>query len=53
VRRGEIFAVAGVSGNGQVELVQAIYGMTRPSSGKVLFKGEDFSGRSVRDHTDS
>ncbi|HNZ62968.1 MAG TPA: ABC transporter ATP-binding protein [Bacillota bacterium] len=50
VRRGEIFAVAGVSGNGQVELVEAIYGMTRPSSGKVLFKGEDFSGRSVRDH---
>lgn len=40
VRRGEIFGIAGVDGNGQSELIEAIVGLL-PSTGKVIFKGEE------------
>ncbi|ATZ18403.1 ribose/galactose ABC transporter ATP-binding protein [Williamsoniiplasma somnilux] len=38
VRPGEIVAVAGVEGNGQKELVEAITGLSKATSGGVLFK---------------
>jgi simple sugar transport system ATP-binding protein len=41
VRRGEIVGIAGVSGNGQSELLDVITGITRATSGEVLFKGAD------------
>ena len=41
VGRGEIFGVAGVAGNGQEELVEAIFGLLKPSSGRILFEGRD------------
>ncbi len=41
VRKGEIVGIAGVSGNGQSELLDVISGITRATSGQVLFKGED------------
>jgi simple sugar transport system ATP-binding protein len=41
VRAGEIFGVAGVAGNGQDELVEAITGLRRPASGRVLLDGSD------------
>jgi len=41
VRKGEIVGIAGVSGNGQSELLDVITGITRATSGQVLFKGED------------
>jgi simple sugar transport system ATP-binding protein len=44
VRAGEIVAVAGVQGNGQSELVQAIVGLRRPTAGRVLLDGEDVTG---------
>ncbi|MFP5578105.1 MAG: ABC transporter ATP-binding protein [Acidimicrobiia bacterium] len=41
VRAGEIVAVAGVQGNGQSELVQAIVGLRRPTAGRIELDGAD------------
>lgn len=40
VRAGEIVGIAGVSGNGQSELIEAIAGIRAPSAGVVTFLGE-------------
>lgn len=40
VREGEILGVAGVEGNGQSELVQALTGLRRPEAGEVSLEGE-------------
>jgi general nucleoside transport system ATP-binding protein len=40
VRKGEIVGIAGVSGNGQSELLDVISGITRPTSGDVIFEGK-------------
>ncbi len=47
VRGGEIVGIAGVDGNGQRELVEAIMGLRRPTSGHVLLKGDDITTRST------
>jgi simple sugar transport system ATP-binding protein len=39
VRAGEIVAIAGVAGNGQRELAEAIAGMRRPAEGRVCMRG--------------
>jgi len=49
VRAGEILGVAGVEGNGQTELVEVIAGLRRPTSGRVLLRGEDVTGSSPRE----
>ena len=41
VRKGEIVGIAGVSGNGQSELLDCIAGITRPHSGQIIFEGKD------------
>jgi ABC-type uncharacterized transport system ATPase subunit len=41
VRKGEIVGIAGVSGNGQSELLDCIAGITRPASGRIIFEGKD------------
>jgi len=46
VDQGEIFGVAGVDGNGQTELVEAITGIRDHESGSVSVRGEDISDRS-------
>jgi general nucleoside transport system ATP-binding protein len=43
VRKGEIVGIAGVSGNGQSELLDVITGIARATSGQVLFEGEDIT----------
>ena len=43
VRAGEIVGLAGVEGNGQRELVEAIAGMRPPKSGQVLLRGADIT----------
>ena len=48
VRKGEIVCIAGIDGNGQTELVQAITGLMPIDSGKVLLNGEDFTNKSIR-----
>ncbi len=41
VRAGEIVGIAGVAGNGQSELLEAIAGMRRPNTGTISLKGHD------------
>lgn len=48
VRRGEIVGLAGVSGNGQTELVEAIMGLRRPRGGTIDLLGHDITHQSVR-----
>lgn len=50
IHEGEILGVAGVSGNGQQELCEAIYGYLRPTKGKVTLDGEDITSLDVRKH---
>jgi simple sugar transport system ATP-binding protein len=48
VRAGEIVGVAGIQGNGQTELVEAITGLLPLASGTVTFLGRDISHASPR-----
>jgi len=48
VQRGEIVGVAGVEGNGQGELVEAILGLRQISGGRLLLDGEDIGRWPVR-----
>jgi simple sugar transport system ATP-binding protein len=48
IRAGEILAVAGVQGNGQSELAEAIIGLQDHVDGKITLAGEDISKFSVR-----
>ena len=48
VREGEIFGIAGVQGNGQSELVEALAGLTKPVAGKVLIGNIDITGKKPR-----
>jgi ABC-type uncharacterized transport system ATPase subunit len=50
---GEIVALAGVDGNGQQELVEAITGLRDPESGRVVVGGKDTGGRGVRAATEA
>lgn len=50
VKRGEILGVAGVDGNGQTELAEALIGLRRPDSGKILFNGRDITYLDVKKH---
>ncbi len=48
VRAGEIFGIAGVSGNGQRELVEAIAGLRPISSGRIFVNGADITTATPR-----
>ena len=47
VRAGEIVGIAGVDGNGQSELIDAIAGLRRPRAGRVIVGGEDVTSESA------
>ncbi|MHA7263640.1 ABC transporter ATP-binding protein [Arthrobacter sp. TMN-37] len=49
IAKGEILAIAGVQGNGQTELTEAIMGLQDHVSGSITLHGEELVGRSVRD----
>jgi simple sugar transport system ATP-binding protein len=49
VRTGEIFGIAGVAGNGQDELVEAITGLRRPASGHIRLDDQDISAAGPRE----
>lgn len=52
VRRGEILGIAGVDGNGQLELEEVVTGLRRPSQGRLIIDGQDVTGfdtRRIRD----
>ena len=48
VRAGEIVGIAGVDGNGQTELIDAITGLHRARSGRVTIAGDDVTGDSAK-----
>lgn len=51
IHGGEIFAIAGVSGNGQVEIADAIAGLTKASNGNIFLNGVDITNYSIRKRT--
>jgi general nucleoside transport system ATP-binding protein len=50
VRSGEILGVAGVEGNGQRELAEALLGLRSPDGGRVMLADADMAGRSVEEN---
>ncbi|GAA1131201.1 MULTISPECIES: ABC transporter ATP-binding protein [Microbacterium] len=48
VRPGEVLAIAGVQGNGQTELVEAIVGLAARVEGTIELDGNELVGKSVR-----
>jgi ABC-type uncharacterized transport system ATPase subunit len=52
VAAGEILGIAGVEGNGQTELIEAIAGLRRSSSGEILIGGKSVTNTSVRERGD-
>ncbi|MCY3798426.1 MAG: ABC transporter ATP-binding protein [Chloroflexi bacterium] len=52
LQRGEILGVAGVQGNGQTELVEALTGMRAVEDGRIFIKGVDMAGASPRNVTE-
>ncbi|MGV9692977.1 ABC transporter ATP-binding protein [Streptomyces sp. NPDC003444] len=48
IHKGEILGIAGVEGNGQTELIEALMGMATPDSGVITLDGQDISRVSVR-----
>ena len=48
VRKGEILGIAGVEGNGQKELVDMLFGFSRPNSGIIEVNGESLIGLGQR-----
>jgi general nucleoside transport system ATP-binding protein len=53
IRGGEILAVAGVQGNGQTELAEAIVGLRSKLKGSIRLDGEELVGRPVRSVLDA
>ena len=49
VREGEVFGIAGVAGNGQKELVEALIGLRKPVKGKIKIRGRDVTGKTPAD----
>jgi simple sugar transport system ATP-binding protein len=52
VRAGEIVAIAGVDGNGQTHLIDAITGLAKPKAGSIVIDGEDLAGHSAHSFLD-
>ena len=53
VRAGEIVGIAGVDGNGQTELVDAITGLRKPSAGHVVIGEKDITGEGSKESFDA
>lgn len=49
IRAGEIYGIAGVSGNGQTELTEVISGLRKASNGKIKVDGENITNNSPKD----
>ncbi len=52
IHSGEIFAIAGVADNGQVEIADAIAGLTKVNGGKIFLEGKDITNESIRNRTE-
>ncbi|RVU55390.1 ABC transporter ATP-binding protein [Anaerosphaera multitolerans] len=49
LRKGEILGIAGVDGNGQSELLEALTGLRKVESGKITLNGKDIVNKTPRD----
>ena len=52
IRRGEIVGIAGVDGNGQSELVEALSGLRKVEGGQIVFKGLDITNASIQERNE-
>ena len=53
VHAGEIVCLAGIEGNGQTPLAQALLGLCRPASGSILLSGQELSRRTAKQIRDA
>lgn len=53
IHAGEILVIAGVQGNGQTELTEAILGTQPKTAGSILLAGTELSGKSVKQRLDA
>lgn len=53
VRKGEILGIAGIDGNGQSELIEAITGLRKSKSGSISLNGQDITNKKPRKVTES
>ncbi|GAB2546754.1 ABC transporter ATP-binding protein [Brachybacterium huguangmaarense] len=53
VRRGEILGIAGVQGNGQTELTEALLGLQRVAHGSIRLDGREIVGRTTKQILDA
>ena len=53
VKAGEVVCVAGIDGNGQSELVYALTGLEKSSSGQIALNGQDITKASIRSRSDA
>ncbi len=53
IKAGEIMGIAGVDGNGQTELVEAITGLRKTHSGRIYLNGEDITNISIKERISS
>ncbi len=53
VRAGEVLGIAGVQGNGQTELVEALTGLRSTLGGRMIFSDKDMTGKSPRPITET
>lgn len=53
IRSGEVFAIAGVSGNGQVEIADAIAGLMPVAGGKITLNDKDITSMDIRERTET
>lgn len=51
VRAGEILCVAGIDGNGQTELIEAITGLRKIESGSIILNSQSIENESTRNRT--
>ncbi|WP_420856281.1 ABC transporter ATP-binding protein [Streptomyces malaysiense] len=53
IHKGEVLGIAGVEGNGQSELVEAIMGMRQPDAGTITLDGTDISRHATRNRREA
>lgn len=49
VRSGEIVGIAGIEGNGQTELIEALSGLAKASAGEIEFAGKNITNNTARE----
>ena len=52
LKAGQILGIAGVEGNGQNDLAETIFGLTKGAAGGIFFNGENILGKNVREIRD-